>query len=435
MIAPTALGVDAKWKPYLTYRDSGVEWLGDVPEHWDVKRLKGVLRETLDKVEALPEECHYIGLEHIESGTGVAKPVDPGDAQAVGAVTRYSPCHVLFGKLRPYLAKVVRPTSSGCASTEMIVYEPSPGTDRNFAFYCLLSKGFVDLVNAQTYGTKMPRANPEQLGIIGLPVPPEREQRAIAAFLDRETDKIDALVEKKRRLIELLKEKRAAMISHAVTKGLDPTAPMKDSGIPWLGQIPAHWTLTPNKAFLAHVQRPVGDAWAETQLLSLTLKGVIERDIESGFGKYPSDFSLYQTVLPDELVFCLFDMDETPRTVGLVEAPGMLTSAYDVFRVRPNADAQFLAFLYENIDSFKGLRPYYTGLRKVVRTPTFMSIQVALPPLAEQTRIAEFIRTSNAKLDGLARRLESQVNVLQEFRSALISAAVTGKIDVREAHE
>ena len=199
----------------------------------------------------------------------------------------------------------------------------------------------------------------------------------------------------------------------------------KTSGVEWLGEVPEHWEVKPNKTFLTHSQKLVGESWKERQLLSLTLKGVIDRDIHSGHGKYPSDFGTYQEVVVGDLVFCLFDMDETPRTVGLAGSDGMITSAYDVFRCRSSASASFVVYYFLHIDSFKGLRPFYTGLRKVVRPPTFMAIKVPMPPIAEQTKIASFLDRETSKIDGLVGEQRRLIELLKEKRQAVISHAVT----------
>ena len=203
----------------------------------------------------------------------------------------------------------------------------------------------------------------------------------------------------------------------------------KDSGVEWPGEVPEEWQILPNKAFLLKNNLTVGDEWKSLQLLSLTLHGVIDRDIDSGHGKYPSDFGLYQKVRVDNLVFCLFDIDETPRTVGLAKSDGMITSAYDVFESKPNADPDFVAYYYIHIDSFKGLRPFYTGLRKVVRPPTFLSLRVALPQLSEQQSIAVFLDRETAKIDALVAEQENLIALLKEKRQAVISHAVTKGLD------
>ena len=230
-----------RWlKPYSAYRPSNVEWLGEVPSHWEVRRLKYSAPIRVGKLDRKPEEATYVGLEHIESWTGqLLLNNQPESVDSV--VGSFFAGDVLFGKLRPYLAKSARPDFDGVATGEILALRPQSDCLQSYVMYCLLSEPYVRWINVFTYGAKMPRVSPDQVGISSMPIPPLPEQRAIAEFLDRETAKIDSLVAKKERLIELLREKRTALISRAVTKGLDPDVPMKDSGVDWLGKIPAHW--------------------------------------------------------------------------------------------------------------------------------------------------------------------------------------------------
>lgn len=226
---------------YERYRDSGALWLGDVPNHWVIQRVKFAATLINDKTEAAHAGLPYVGLENVESWTGKLVGTNKESA-ADGISNRFAARDVLFGKLRPYLAKVLEASGDGVCSSELLVLRPYEVHSR-YLLYLMLSRDFVNIVDSSTYGAKMPRASWDFIGNLSVPIPPSPEQQAIAAFLDRETGKIDALVEKKRRLIELLKEKRAALISHAVTKGLDPDVPMKDSGVEWLGMVPEHWDL------------------------------------------------------------------------------------------------------------------------------------------------------------------------------------------------
>ncbi len=199
----------------------------------------------------------------------------------------------------------------------------------------------------------------------------------------------------------------------------------KGSGVEWLREVPEHWEVKPNKAFLEPRKSVVGSTWADKTLLSLTLAGVIPRDTESGKGKFPADFGTYQDVAESDLVFCLFDIDETPRSVGLAQSAGMITGAYDVFRCKTGTDPRFVFYYYLHIDAFKGLRPFYTGLRKVVRPPTFMAVKIPLPTFAEQTAIAEFLDRETVKIDELVAEQRRLMELLKEKRQAVISHAVT----------
>jgi type I restriction enzyme S subunit len=165
-------------------------------------------------------------------------------------------------------------------------------------------------------------------------------------------------------------------------------------------------------------------------LLSLTVNGVVVRDISSGKGKFPSDFSTYQKVDNGDLVFCLFDVDETPRTVGCAYDTGMITGAYTVFEVKPEI-RDYVYFYYLAIDNKKSLKPLYTGLRKVVPTDSFLRSKIAIPPLGEINRIVHHINERTEAIDNSTKLIENEISLLMEYKNSLISDVVTGKVDVR----
>lgn len=197
------------------------------------------------------------------------------------------------------------------------------------------------------------------------------------------------------------------------------------SGYDYLPEHPSHWTIKRNRQLFRIKKRPVGKKFSEFELLSLTLNGIISRDIESGKGKMPAEFDTYQVVEPTNIVFCLFDMDETPRTVGLSFKCGMITGAYVVAEVADNIDPTFIYYYYLHLDEFKGLRPFYTGLRKVVRPETFMGLRVPTPPFEEQRTIAAFLDYETARIDQLIAKQQQLIELLKEKRQAVISHAVT----------
>lgn len=189
---------------------------------------------------------------------------------------------------------------------------------------------------------------------------------------------------------------------------------------------PAHWHVVRNKSFLSLTGEKVGNRADEYTLLSLTINGVIVRDIESGKGKFPKDFDTYQIVKPQELVFCLFDIDETPRTVGLVKTEGMLTGAYTAFKVNDKwALPNYIYLYYLAVDNIKALKPYYSGLRKTVRADKFLQINLPLPPLHEQERIVNYIESKTSKIDAYIAEKEKEVQLLSELKEAEIAKVVT----------
>lgn len=202
-------------------------------------------------------------------------------------------------------------------------------------------------------------------------------------------------------------------------------AEYKDSGVEFLPILPSTWKVRRVKSILDLQRTILGEKSKYYQLLSLTLRGVILRDVSGGDGKIPESFDTYQAVKKKDLVFCLFDMDETPRTVGISEHDGMITGAYNVYKVNKSSFPKFIYYYFLHLDYFKGLKPFYTGLRKVVRSDTFANIKMPCPPLAEQTQIANFLDHETAKIDHLIEKQQQLIELLKEKRQAVISHAVT----------
>ncbi len=202
-------------------------------------------------------------------------------------------------------------------------------------------------------------------------------------------------------------------------------AEYKDSGEDFLPILPSSWEVSRVKKLMTLQRSIVGNKSSSYQLLSLTLKGVIPRDISNGDGKIPESFDTYQVVKADDLVFCLFDMDETPRTIGIAEQKGMITGAYNVYTVKQDNFPKYIYYYFLYLDYFKGLKPYYTGLRKVVRADTFANIKMPCPSFFEQIQIANFLDHETAKIDSLIANQEKLIELLKEKRQAVISHAVT----------
>lgn len=198
----------------------------------------------------------------------------------------------------------------------------------------------------------------------------------------------------------------------------------KDSGVEWLGEVPSHWNLIPNKYIFKLRKNVVGKRSSEYDLLSLSLKGVIKRDMENPEGKFPAEFDTYQEVKEGDFIFCLFDVEETPRTVGLSSYHGMITGAYTIFETN-NVDKKFIYYFYLNLDSDKRLKPLYKGLRNTISKETFFSFNTFIPPLSEQQKIAQFLDDKTAKIDQAVDLAEKQIALLKEHKQILIQNAVT----------
>ncbi len=210
---------------------------------------------------------------------------------------------------------------------------------------------------------------------------------------------------------------------------LKPYAEYKESGLPWLGQVPGHWALVPNRGLIRKRKVLVGNRHGDYRLLSLTKQGVIVRDISTGKGKFSSDMGTSQEVRSGDLVFCLFDVPETPRTVGLSQHDGMITGAYTVFESLGRGSAEYFELFYRAMDDRKLLSPLYSGLRNTIRPERFLGTKSPLPPPDEQAAIVRFLEWANRRLERAIRAKRKVIALLNEQKQAIIHRAVTRGLD------
>ncbi|NJA07382.1 restriction endonuclease subunit S [Methylococcaceae bacterium WWC4] len=419
---------------YESYKDSGVEWLGEVPEHWELRRLKHNLRLLTEKTD---RRENPVALENIESWSGRFIPTE---TTFEGEGVAFEGGDILFGKLRPYLAKAYLAEGSGEAVGDFHVLRPTTTTQSRFSQYQILNREFIAIVDGSTFGAKMPRVSWDFLGNMVLSAPPVPEQQTIAAFLDRETAKIDALIAEQQRLIELLKEKRQAVISHAVTKGLNPNAPMKDSGIEWLGEVPAHWGLSKLKHAISKIidNRGRTPEFGDEGIPMLEVKQITEgtRYPTNSFEKFVKP-QIVEQFERDKVL----DGDVLLTTVGATAGKAVIVDknpdyfiAQNVIGLRSVTNVYNIFLYYTIISDY-----FFHSLFSINKSNTIDNLKVSVfinnfclvPPIEEQFEIAVFIDNELVKLDALTAEAKNGIELLKERRTALISAAVTGKIDVR----
>jgi type I restriction enzyme S subunit len=410
----------ANLKPYPEYKDSGIEWLGEIPVYWQVLKLKRIC--SLAYGDSLASDARADGEVEVYGSNGPVGLHDQANTLA--------PCLVI-GRKGSY-GKVnysVRPVFA--IDTTFFVDRRLTRVDLRWLYYALTDAR----LDSATKDSAIPGLDREDAYARVVCVPSEPEQHAIAGFLDRETAKIDALVGKKERLIELLQEKRTALITHAVTKGLDPDVPMKDSGIEWLGQIPAHWEVWKLK-HLAQVKRGasprpiddpiyfddegeyswvrIGDLTASERYLERTTQRLSKlgqsKSVRLELGSlFVSIAASVGKPIITRIKCCIHD--------GFVYFEGL----------RPNAE--FVWYLLQCGEAYKGLGKLGTQLN--LNTDTVGEISIPLPDSAEQQSLVNFLDRETAKIDALITKIGEAIERLREYRTALISAAVTGKIDVR----
>jgi type I restriction enzyme S subunit len=427
---------------YAKYKDSGVEWLGEVPEHWEVKPLKH-LADFINGAAFKPSEWSESGMPIIR-----IQNLNGGEEFNYfdGEVEKRYLVHdgdLLFGwsgnrgtSFGPFLWR----RNEVCALNQHIFRVVPYSADKGELYWIL--KAVTAQVEDQAHGIiGMVHVTKGDLGAINVPIPPPAEQTAIAAFLDRETGKIDALVAEQRRLMELLKEKRQAVISHAVTRGLNPAIPMKDSGIEWLGEVPEHWKVmplkyaitltsggTPSKDNLAYWDGEV--PWASSK----DLKVDELFDTQDHISQFALDEGAAVLVPAGTILSVVRGM------ILLHTFPVVLTRVatainQDLKAITPKTgmNVEYLAWLLRGSSSEVLSRTDEAAHgTKVLRIEAWLSMEIPIPPLAEQTAIVAHLEQELSKFDTLTAEAQRAIDLLQERRTALISAAVTGQIDVRE---
>lgn len=447
-----------KQPAHRTYRPSGADWLGEIPDSWDVKRLKYVASIN---DEALAETTHpefelaYVDISSVEASAGIISVEEVLFEDAPSRARRVvRDGDTIVSTVRTYLraiAPIRAPRHNLIVSTGFAVVRPRI-VEPAFLSYALRESSFVESIVARSVGVSYPAVNASEIGTIPIPVPSRLEQRAIAGFLDRETAKLDTLVAKKRALIEKLQEKRTALISRTVTcglppdaartAGLDPQPKLKPSGIDWLGDVPAHWRVTR----LKYAAMKVVDCPHETPTYSADGDYLVIRtaDLTSGVmdlaAAYRLDEEEFQKrirrepLLPGDILYGR--EGERWGFAALVPAnPKMcLGQRMMQFRAAHHFDSRFLMWqlnagsTYQQgaVDTLGTTSPH-------VNVETIRNYRLSAPPSQEQRAIADYLDRETAKIARLAAKVEEAIERLQEYRSALITAAVTGKIDVRGA--
>ncbi len=439
-----------RFKPYAAYKDSGVEWLGEIPAHWEVNRLKHL---AVLNPEALPEdtdptlEMIYVDIGGVDSlGRIIGREQLTFTSAPSRARRLVRDGDVIVSTVRTYLraiAPIREPEPGTVVSTGFAVVRPEADLTTDYAAYALRAPYFVERVVANSKGVSFPAINESEMATFELAAPPEPEQRAIAVFLDRETARIDALVAKKERLIELLLEKRTALITRAVTKGLDPNVPMKDSGIEWLDQYPADWTGLPLKRWVA---TKITDGPHETPELVTDGVDFVSAeavsngriDLEKRRGFISPDLHAYYCrkcrPVRDDVLIC--KSGATTGKLARVDVDIEFSVWSPLALVRANRSRVLPRFLEMALGSEyvqkQIKRTWSAGTQPNISMGDLEQLFVVAPQIEEQARILDYVNREAGCFDLLGSRVRDAIDRLKELRTALISAAVTGKIDVRE---
>ena len=429
-------------RAYLKYRKTAVSWLCEYPSHWELKpfwslfrRVKRVGYDTKTVLSAYRDHGVIPKSSRVDNNN---KTSDDLNAYQLVRVS-----DLVINKMKAWQGSVAVSTHEGIVSPAYFVYTPIHKEDTKFLHYLFRSNSYIQAYHAMSKGIRPFQwdLDPDQHNQMPVLLPPYAEQAAIAAFLDHETGRIDALVAEQERLIALLKEKRQAVISHAVTRGLNPDAPMKDSRVEWLGKVPAHWKIAPLKQVAAvergrSTHRPRNDPALYNGLYPFIQTGYISSAPSNGvivdYAQTLNNYGLrFSRLFPKgTLVMGIaasiakvatlgFDACFPDSVVSIAPWSDDLLQSYLQWALR-SAEKQMIDLAVEstqlnlNIDRIGGLL-------------------IMLPPTDEQACIADHLSRHSVDIDDLSTNAERAIALLRERRAALISAAVTGQIDVRDA--
>lgn len=433
----------AKYQPYLEYTDSGIEWLGKIPSHWELSKIKYIAPFEVGWTPPTKYEENFIGqnlwanISDLKDKFTFTTKNKISDRSIQQSGMRIIPKGSLLYSFKLSVGNVSFAGNDLYTNEAIASFLVNSKLPLPYLYYALpifiVKNASINIYNALILNQELIK-NAYILDFSYF------EAQKIAQFLDYETAKIDLLIEKQQKLIELLKEKRQAVISHAVTKGLDPNVEMKDSGVEWLGEVPAHWEVKTHKYIFnlnpkkSELSKELMESYCtflpmeKLKLNSLTIDETrLVKDVYDGYTYFKDGDVLLAKVTP------CFENKNMAIAQGLQQGIGFGSSEIYVIRVNSDVNAQYIFYRLQEEIFIQVAISNMTGAGGLKRVPSeFISnYLIALPDIQEQTQIAEYLDTQTSKIDLLIEKAEAQITLMQERRTALISAAVTGKIDLR----
>lgn len=430
----------AAYPKYDSYIESNVGWIKEVPAAWRVLRIQDFAtfnNDVVNESDYRTRRIKYVDISGVDSSSNTYSYEEQDFTAAPSRARRLAICgDTVFSTVRPYLkavATIEGPEDDLVFSTGFAVIRPKRNVDPRFVGYMLRNERFVNEVTANSVGASYPAINATDLVKLHTPLPPLPEQRAIAAFLDVKCATIDEAVRIKEAQIKLLRERRQILIQQAVTRGLNPDAPTKDSGIDWIGKIPAHWKVHRNFALFREIKQPGN---ADLPVLSVSIHSGVSKEELSEEENIRSivkieNRSSYKEVLPGDIAYNM--MRAWQGGIGAVHTHGMVSPAYVVARPVDYLAGDYFELLYRTPNFIRQMDAASKGIadfRKRLYWDDFRDLMTTLPPLAEQKEIIQYSEQISEKVSYAISIKQDQIATLKEYKNTLINAAVTGKIKV-----
>jgi len=421
-----------KVEKYSSYKNSGAEWLGDIPLHWNTLSNKNIFK--LKKNQVGKKSSDYVLLSLTLNGV-IKRDMEnpqgkfPAEFNTYQEVKKGDFIFCLFD-VEETPRCVGLSDFDGMITGAYTVMEPYENFDRNFLYYFYLNVD-ADKRLKPLYTGLRNTISKENFFSFKTFVPPLPEQTAIATFLDRKTALLDQAIDIKQKQIELLKERRQILIHQAVTRGIKPNVKMKDSGVEWIGEIPEGWEILPGfKVYKENKSNNIG--MKQKVVLSLSYGNIVIKPEEKLIGLVPESFETYQIVKPGDIIIRCMDLqnDKTSLRTGIAMNDGIITSAYLNLNIINGNNSDYMYNFLHSLDTTKVLYKFGTGLRQNLNYSDFKRMPILVPPKVEQNQIVEFIEKLKNKIATAISLKEQEIEKLKEYKATLINSAVTGKIKV-----
>lgn len=409
-------------------KNSGLPWIGIIPDHWECIRGKYILKYLSKPVKdddgvitcfrdgevTLRSNRREDGFTMADKEIGY-QGIDIGDLVVHG--------------MDGFAGAIGISDSRGKASPVLNVLDTQQ--NKRYIMYYLRSMAYGDVFIAMATGIRVRSCDLRwnKLANFEYLVPPIEEQIKIATFLDAKCSEIDALTADIQAQIETLEQYKRSTIAEAVTQGLDSKVDLKDSNLEWIGKVPVHWEIKPNK-YLMKKLKQIQHIYDGEDIISLTVNGVIKRDLDNPSGKMPTSFDGYQFVYPGNLLMCLFDIDVTPRCIGLIKDFGLTSPAYSQFVLNKGVDAAYYYYYYLNLDFNKELLHLAKNQRHSLNEEQFGAIKTVVPPFEEQVAIAKYLDERCDEINKCISAKQEQIATLEAYKKSIIFEYVTGKKEV-----
>lgn len=414
-------------------KNSGVEWIGNIPKNWITRRGKFILRNK-------KEINNDMRCDNVLSLTmkGVIHRNELGEGGLLPE--NYSTFQIFYSSdlvfklidLENYkTSRVGIVSEKGIMSSAYIRIFPAEKDIYNryfyYYYYNLYLQGIYNFIGMGVRSTM----NAHDLLELQIVIPPIETQKRIAYFLDEKTEIIDQIIEKNQKHIELLKEQRTAVITKTVTKGLDPNVEMKNSGVEWIGDIPGGWEINPALVYITETKKK-NIGLKEQNLLSLSYGEIITKEISSSFGLLPASFETYQIIIPGQIIFRLTDLQNDKKSLrsGLVKQTGIITSAYVAIRIKKGLIPEYLNYLFRSYDIKKVFYTLGAGVRQSSGFDELKKLPLIVPSADIQNEIVNFLDKKTGEIGKYIDKVQKRIKKLKEYRASLIYNAVTGKIKV-----